>query len=299
MGWKLKGSPKTVKITSRLAKEWADMDAAHIDRPLSERRLMVHRNTYRKGGFRPVLWARAYCKELEDWYRVNGKHTSTLFASEDLGRGQDLYATIEEYECDTVEDMAKLYATFDSQVQSRTSTDINMSFAAAIPELKDVDAKIINICVGALNWIVSASPGGGKLTAMEKAEAMFDNIDFVLFIDKMINGVIFEKSIHLRRVPVVKAMLDTYRKAKAAATEFWLAVRDETGEKPDLPDRKLAKFLVQMRLAMGTGRGTIPDRFRITPREFYYKSITAWNAWRKGASTDLKYFPNAKLPAIG
>lgn len=299
MAWKLKGTPKTVKITPKLALEWAEMDGAHIDRPLSERRLMVHRNTLKRGGFRPVAWAKAYCKELDDWYRVNGKHTSTLFSSEDLSKAQDLYAIIEEYECDTVEDMAKLYSTFDSQTASRKSSDINHSFAQSIPELREVDGKVLNLVVGAMDYSKhpGASSGGDYSTAMDRAEALFDNIGFVLWVNKILNDVNWVQSVHIRRMPVVAAMYNTYQKSMKASNDFWLAVRDMTGTTPDLPDRKLALFLAQMKIAQGKSKG-IPERFRLTPREFYYKCISAWNAWRKGAKTELKYFANAKMPAI-
>lgn len=300
MGWKLRGSPKTHKITAKLAKEWAEMESAIQDRPLSERRLQVHRNTLNKDGFRPVLWAVAYCKELEnDHFRINGKHTSTLFASVDLSKHQDLYATIEEYECDTIEDMAALYATFDTQIQSRNTTDINRSFASAIPELKEFDNKTINLIVSAIEYSKNPhkSSGGSSRTAMDRAEELFDNIGFAQWVNKLLNDVDYKASIHLRRVPVMAAAYGTYQKSMKAATEFWTAVRDMTGDKPNLPDRKLALFLVQMKIATSTTKG-IPDRFRLTPREFYYKSLTAWNAWRKGTTTELKYYANAKLPAI-
>jgi len=39
-------------------------------------------------------------------------------------------------------------------------------------------------------------------------------------------------------------------------------------------------------------------KVRILPREFYVRSIKAWNAWRKKETTDLKYFPDAKIPAV-
>lgn len=114
MGWQLDGIPKTYKVTPKLATEFAEMEAVNIDRPLSERRLQVYERQVHSGGFRPVTWAKAYCTETDAIYRVNGKHTSTLFSRLPKELLNDLHVIIEEYICDTLGDVANLYSTFDS-----------------------------------------------------------------------------------------------------------------------------------------------------------------------------------------
>ncbi len=136
MGWKLISKPQTVRVTKKIAKEFAEMDPAPHDRPLSERRLQVYQRIFTDGGFRPCTWAKAICEETNGIYRVNGKHTSTFLSG--LETLPEYYVTIEDYQCDTLEDVARLYATFDSKMQSRTASDINMSFAATIPELREL-----------------------------------------------------------------------------------------------------------------------------------------------------------------
>jgi hypothetical protein len=301
MAWKLRGAPKTVRITNKLAKEWSEMPSAHVDRPLRERRLGVYRTMLEGGLFRPVSWAKAYCKEIDEWERVNGKHTSTLFAMVDLTKFQDLYAVIEEYDCDSIEDVARLYSTFDSATQARNSTDVNRSFAATVPELRAMDEKAINLFVSAIAYSKnpSISSGSHTNTAMDRAEDMLDHVPFCVWAHEIMYGQgLTKQAAHLRRQPVVAAMFATYNKAKGAATEFWTAVRDETGTTPDVPDRKLARFLLQMKLAATGQSNGIPKRFRLTPKEFYVKSILAWNAWRKKTITHLKYFADAELPTV-
>lgn len=296
MGWQLKTNPKTVRITKKLAAEWADMEAVGTDRPLSESRLAVYRKMLAEGAFRPVAWAKVYIKELGGWYRVNGKHTSTLFSTADTPDGLEVYAVIEEYECETVQEAVDLYATFDSKVQSRNSTDINRQFASVIPELKGMEVKTVNLLVGALNY-TPASDSASR-TVAEKAEQLFDNVPKCVWLVDVLGSRGKGQAVGfnpLWRVPVAAAMFKTYDKSQKAATDFWMAVRDETGAKPDLPDRKLAKWLNSMRLVTGSYHGT-PQRFRTLPREFYVKCITAWNAWRAGEKTELKYFAGAKLP---
>lgn len=302
MAWELSGTPKTVKVTTKLAKEWADMEAVHIDRPLSERRLQVYEKMVRAGGFRPVTWARAYCKETDQMLRVNGKHTSTLFANLPPELLTNLYVVIEEYEADALGDVANLYATFDSKTMTRTASDIYASFAATIPELAELDRRTIGLLVGALDYASNPSVnyGGSQhgtaiKTTAEKAEELFDNVDVCQWLTSVLPGGTHTNA-HMFRVPVAAAMVNTWRRSRSAATEFWLAVLNETGTSPNLPDRKLAKWLTQNRVSIG-GRASTPQRFKTGPKEFYVRCIHAWNAWRKNETTNLNYYPTKPVPS--
>lgn len=299
--WNLKNAPKSHRVTNKLASEFAEMEAVNIDRPLSERRLQVYERMVRAGGFRPVTWAKAYCLETDQWYRVNGKHTSTLYSRLNLKEVPEQTVIVEEYDCETLSDVAQLYATFDSKTMTRTAGDINHSFAVTIPELKDIERGLINLLVAALDYeetpSLSGSSGSGK-TAAEKAEKLFDNVEVCQWVVSLIpNRGGSGKVGPLCRAPVVAAMIGTYRKAKADATRFWLAVINETGTSPTMPDRKLAKWLGTMRVNHGS-RSTTPLRFKAQAKEFYVKCIHAWNAWRKDEATNLQYHTDKPIPSI-
>jgi hypothetical protein len=296
--WRLVGNPKTMKVTANLAKEFAEMEAAIHDRPLSERRLQVYERIIRSGGFRPVSWAKAYCKETGQTYRVNGKHTSTLMKGlADADDLPELYAVVEVYECDGLDDIAKLYATYDSRIQSRTASDINMSFASCIPQLKDVAPRIINLSVAAISFAEHRGDYGNVQPA-DRAEKLLDGFDFTLWLSELIastnkNGA---NNNHLRRIPVCGAMKLNYDKSKRSATEFWSAVRDDTDPQPNMPTRKLSRFLLT-NAAVGAHKDR-RNRFIRSNKEFFVKSLHAWNAWRLGETTNLNYFANASIPDV-
>lgn len=295
--WSPIGKPRTVPATVRLAREWSNMEAARVDRHLSERRLTVYRKMLAEKAFRPVSWAKVHCKETNQEYRVNGQHTSALFSSVDESQLDGVYVVIEEYEADTLEDVARLYGTFDSPNQVRNAGDIYRQFAAVIPELAAIDHKFVGLAVHALaldKWKVFE--GGGGVSAMERGELLFDNVDEVLWLYEML-GTQRRTVAHLWRGPVAAAMVGSYRRSKKAATDFWLAVRDETGLSPKMPDRVIAKYLLTHSVNRGLGAGR-PARFRIKAKEFYVKCVHAWNAWRKDQTTDLKYFEDAKIPSF-
>lgn len=304
MGWKLIDKPKTVLVTKKLAKQFAEMDPAPHDRPLSEKRLTVYAKLLNEKKFRPVTWASAICEETGNVYRVNGKHTSTLLAG--IEKTPEFYVTIEEYECPTLEDVAQLYATFDSAIQSRSARDIYLSFAGTIPELKEVPSKFIQVAVAGMSYAKMGADVYGASQPAERAEMLIEHPQFVLWMTSIFSGAatthesgIASKSklkcAHMIRQPVAAAMFASWEKAKGAATEFWTSVRDESGTNPQGPDRKIGRFLLTI------GMAERPNRSKAKTaglREIYVKCLHAWNAWRKGETTNLNYFANAKVPTV-
>jgi hypothetical protein len=291
--WSMKAKPVTLKATKALANEFVEMEPAPHDRPLSERRLMVYEKMFKAGGFRPVTWAKCHCEETGTTYRVNGKHTSVLLSG--LDEIPPFYVVVEEYEAETLEDVAKLYATFDSRSMVRTTADINRSFAAAIPEIADISSRLINVLVGGISytrWLDHY----GSIPPAERAEQLLDCVDFCLWTNGIFNGSEHLHR-HMARVPVVGAMKLTFDKSKKDSTTFWTAVRDETGTTPTLPDRKLARFLVTSSLQGKQVPGILRNR-NVSAREFYVKSIHAWNAYRNNKQTDLKYYANVDIPKV-
>lgn len=253
---------------------------------------MVYQRILKAREFRPVSWVSCFCKETGSTYRINGKHTSTVFSGhEDLA---DLYAVVEHYEADTLEDVARLYGTFDSRTQVRNASEINRSFAGAMPELAPLNGRLLNAVVTGIAFEKWQQSYSAQQTAAERAEALFDHAPFALWVHGLLG--VSRQHYHLNRSAVVAGMLATWKKARPESTVFWEAVRDETGAKPNLPDRALARFLRTMSVGFGAGARQ-PRSKRATGREFFVKSLHAWNAWRRGEMlAELKYFPAAGIP---
>jgi hypothetical protein len=297
MSWKQIEKPRTVIASKALVKEFAEMEPAPYDRPLSERRLQVYERILRNGEFRTVIWASAVCVETGAVYRVNGKHTAVLLSKQDPL--PEFHVTVERYQCDRLSDVAKLYNTFDSNLSSRTVSDINAAFAATLPEIRGVPHRMVNLAVGA---VASAKWSEGELRRIppaERAEELVDNTDFVLWLHSFLPAVSGSgPHRHIVRLPVVQAMYSTFRKAKNDSDKFWRAVKEEDAPDRDDPSRVLARYLV--RVAMGGGRvsGLKEGKKLVTGREIYVKCLHAWNAWRKGETTALNYHPKSPVPAV-
>lgn len=296
--WKLMGTPKVVKMTPAIAREFMEMEAAPGDRELSDSRAERLKAMVCANGFRPCTWAKAYVKETGKTYRVNGKHTSNIM-SELNGETKGLFAFVELYECDTLDDLAKLYATFDSRLSARSTGDINRSFSHAIEELRGVTAKTINVAISGIAIATWGESYSRETTPDQRAELLRANTDFVLWIDGLFHGVTNKDRGAICRAPVVAAMYLTRQKDKKAADEFWRLVRDGSGQKNTSGDRRLNKYLLTTAV-MGGGNRRVRSAGSglATGHEMLVKCIHGWNAWRRGAVTDLKFYPKAEFPKV-
>jgi hypothetical protein len=302
--WKVVGKPVSVPVTKELIAEWRGMKRVKKERPLTEKRVGLHRKSLREGTLRPVTWSKVWCEETGEWLAVNGKHTAEMLWRE-LEAGNEevvlgMVVTLEEYWAETLEDVARLYATFDSRVMMRTAGDINASFAGTLGELTGVGRQTINLAVAGMafhEW--PGSQGGGHKQATERAELMLECPEFVVWLDAvMTEGGKREgarTAAHLRRRPAVAAMYGSWKKDREGAGRFWRAVRDETGATPALACRRLARYLRET--GVDTGNGSKRGK-RADPREMYVKCIHAWNAWRRGVWTALQYHADAPIPAF-
>jgi len=300
MGWKMSGEkPRTMLATKALVKEFVEMEPVPYDRPLSERRLQVYRHVLSRGEFRPVTWASVHCHETNCVYRVNGKHTATMLST--MNPIPEFYVTVERYVCDSLQDAANLYNTFDSKMATRTTNDINWAFAATIPELKDVPKRLINHTVAAASY-KKWGDKGKDVPAAERAEELMDVYPFALWLHGVLgagSGGANVTSKHLFKQPVVNAMMATYDRLPQKSKEFWEAVKTESDPDRDSPTRTLARYLIRASLAGGSGthsRGS--GKKLVDPREVYVKCLHAWNAWRRGERTSLNYHANAPIPDV-
>lgn len=296
MPFKMVEKPRTVLASASLVKEFVDMEPAMYDRPLSERRLQIYERILKAGAFRPVVWASAVCYETNCTYRVNGKHTSIMLSMQ--SPLPTFYVTVERWGCDTLKDVGALYNTYDSNLASRSANDINHSFAAAIPELRDVPGKLINLTVSAAAFLKWDENVLKRVPQAERAEELVERAYFVKWLREVIANTDTKKmgpAKHLLRSPVVCAMMATHDRAPHVATDFWTQVRDESHADRNDATRVLARFLVRVGVASGKG---VSGKYTVTHREMYVKCLHAWNAYRAGEATSLQYHPKAPVPKV-
>jgi hypothetical protein len=282
-------APRPIQISRKIAEAHAALPNIRNDRQLKQERIEAYKSMIANRTMRPVTWATARCVETGETYRVNGQHTAHAYMQVEQVP-EDSYAMLEEYVCDTLEDVARLYQTFDSKSANRSQSEIFRAFAGTNERLGDVQSKIVDKCVSG----IAVARGGGRIVydrftnaTADKAIDMLNNIDFVVWVNEHFkNG----QHSHMVRVGCIAAMFSSWQKCQRDCKSFWLEVRDETNTDSEHPSRKLSRFLLKYSATAKAGRDSI--------RHEYVVCLQCWNSYRKKKPVRIAYQPTAEVPAV-
>jgi hypothetical protein len=293
--FKLVQEPKRVRLTKRFVKEFKELPPCPGNRRLDKRRLRSLREAEKRGELRPPEWAWALCRQTGDKYKLNGNHTTELFLELPASKLKEHSAIMSGYVCDTLEDVAKLYGTFDPRSSARTQGDLSQAVASSDELLAGLPQYFRNCLVAGLGYHREgvSEKANGKLTAMERSVLLLEDRDFISWVFRLLSTA--DNDRYLLRRAVVAAMYETYRVAgKVVANKFWTKVKDGSDPNSKSPTRLLQMYLLRHSVSLNARSSTR----NATPREMYCKCVAAWNAFRKKAPTDLRYHPDSPLPKV-
>jgi len=280
-------STRTRTLTTKLAQEFMAMQPFPGDRPLSQTRLRYLESEVAAERFHGCVWATFECDEDGQVYRVNGKHTSHLFADPSFNLPH-VRITIKCFSGITMRDGAECYQTFDDSSCSHTASDVNRSVAGCIDDLAIVPNRIISLCVQGMSIITFGIDYGtrrGGMGKKDRAALLYNNVAFCLFVRELATDS--DSFNMLRRGPVAGAMFSNYRESPELATEFWTAVRDGTSVSPESPDRVLQRYLMTKNLNIGAGvRGGITKKRHVTRQEMHEFCLSSWVKWLEERKAD-------------
>ncbi len=233
----------------------------------------------------------AICKyNSDEQVLVNGQHSCTAVKT----TLASVPAIVEYYECESKDDLALLYSQFDSVLSSRTTNDIART---ALNRLSvSWHERTVQLMVQALAFVQN----GSKFRNMSRDQKVFllerSHIPAGNFIEKLFFGAVKGQPSprHMMSIPIVAAMLETYAKNPADAVKFWTSVRDGDSLVVDSPEFKLREYLKTGSYAKNKRFGTNS----LLIREAYVKARHAWNAYRSGTRTNLKYYKETSVPSL-
>lgn len=258
-------STTTVPLTRELAEEFATMPTWRGERPLRPARLAFLRCRLADGKFHPPRWART--RLADRLYRVNGQHSSYMLANLDGEFPFNLPVIIDDYLCDSEQDLCELFAQFDVPQSVRTQADLANAHACVHPDLEGIaPSRVDNATAG----IALAMQNGQsrKLDREERARLVHMHPDFVRW------AAPYLRDRKLQRPGVAAAMFITYRYHPEVADEFWGFVKDTNHADPKHPTKVLGRFL-----ADSLYRRADPETGRAwTSHAYYVKCLHAWNA---------------------
>lgn len=201
---------------------------------------------------------------------------------------------VEEYRCETLDDVADLYATFDTRESVRSQREVNNVVASVTEGLESVPANILAILVGGMNFHFNPNGGIKNKSGRERAAIVRDHVPFVQFFmslapdGKFANGFKY----HLCRVGVVAAVFAIWLEYQEESRDFWEKVRDGDGSSdPKEARRRLNALLAGIAASRGKGGRGVADS-----KDIYKKCLKYWNNYRTNKVTGAKR--SRKIPEI-
>lgn len=203
-------------------------------------------------------------------------------------------AVLQEYHLNGEDDeqaMARVFSQFNVD-RVRQRGDIAWIYACELG-WQSWSRRTVTIAASALT-IAEKGDGtyGSDLSKDESAALLAANVRVCEWLNAMEIG----SCRHLRRAPVAAAMVMTWRKSQKAASEFWTAVKDGDMLAKGDPRHTLREFLLSATLHGGNARSSRDGKEAVDCRAVGAKCIHAWNAWRRGEQTNLKYYATAAFP---
>lgn len=276
---------KTLPLTIELAKKFAEMNKFCGDRALRKEISEMLRARIADGLFHTPKWATAYLDG--QMYRVNGQHSSTVLAEENGNFPKGLLVVIDEFACDTADDLATLFDQFDNSVSARRVRESYNAHAKTITALTDIKARVIEKAVAGIALSIEMSTGQ-RLAGNERTHLIHENTEFICTFAADDELGLAIRSI--ARAPSVAAFYTIWSKLpelRDKCREFWVLVGREDHPETNNATRVLARFLRECNRAA---------KAQWSQRAIYSKCIHGWNAFRKDQGTALSYFVNSPVP---
>ena len=278
-------STEVVPLTLEISKHYDRMATLLGDRnpdsPRGKTRVAYLYNLLRSGLFHSPVWSTVQvASEKGKKYRVDGGHSSRMLTQAGADFPENLSVTVRSFRVPDIETAVYLYEQFNASFSTRTQTDLIKNRAAYEKQLRNIAPTYIGRALYGIACHFSLRNPGEPVETLDYI-SMYP--DFI----KQVSEVI--KKRHMQLTGVVGTMFSTWATSKSLSNEFWRMVNDESSPEPECPTRILAKFLMKMTLDKN-------QAMQWPKRAIYVKCHHAWNAWRTGEGTRLKYVHGAPLP---
>lgn len=281
---------RTVELTPKFAADFLEyaefyVGDAKVDRHLDERHVIYLTREMLGGSF---LWEHVnlvICNLDGRDYRLNGQHTcwARLYADEQgLPKENRCPIQVLKYEAKNLDDMRRLYASLDA-AKPRSESDKIAALMSGTDGFLGYKKSYLTLLAHAMAlWQWESMNTRSLHKASERAYLLLK--DYTKVAQQA--GVLLRESKpaefkHMRRAPVIAAVLATMNKAPQIALEFWRTIRDGIGlENKEDPRYVLRQYLLTTTLASSSSPGK--DAKKISSEEMYRACIHGWNAYRAG-----------------
>lgn len=225
------------------------------------------------------------------YVKMNGQHQCNAV----ILSGIPIMAKVERFTCEDERDMAKLFREYDGH---RIRSIGDCVYAEAQAHGIDWPGKLPQLIVAA----AAILEGSTHKTKGKKVELLVPYrkhgervVQIIVGADE---GTWKNSTAHIRRKPVVAAMLLTIKQDTKDATDFWTKVRNGELLKRTDPEFKLREFLLTS-VSRRTESPAVGYKI-VTDHEFMHRCISLWNQHRKRkeAKNMPRYSASSEIPKV-
>ncbi len=272
-------STTVVKLTQKIAREFAEMKPSPSERTFRPSRVAYLRARLSESTFHSPRWS--FANLNGEPLRGNGQHSSIMLnelSDEEWKMSVNgMQVIIDEFICESVNDLPDLFSQFDPRESVRTRLDLVRAHSGIHSSLDDIKPSHVSYAIAGISFFKNdffpnGNRGEFRITQNEKAREIQFNVDFVEWASQ------FYMTQYMRKPGVSAALFATYESDVEKAKEFWDAVVSEKYN-PEHPTRILSHYLRDAYHKKMRGGKVIPHT------TFYIKSIHAWNSFMYDAKT--------------
>lgn len=298
----------TVELTHDLAHELLAMPAFTAERPLRKKHVADLVKHMERGTFHwnlvTVITCR--CREAHDGqpsgteFRMNGQHTCQ--ARLHLAGSVRSPVKMVRYSAETQADLRRLYSTIDRGAP-RTRSNVIASYIVGTDQFKGCPANIRKVLAPGMSmWKWESHHERQSHDSEDIAYLLLkEERSLVSAIVNFLAPLSLDDTKHLRRAPVVAAMLETFCKSPEHAGEFWISVATGLDIKSASdPRKRLHKLLLTTAVMAGAGahnKARLGTKV-LAGEAMYRVCIGCWNAWREGRDVSTLRVPSQRLEAV-
>jgi hypothetical protein len=276
-------SRSTKELDQDFATEILNLPEFSSDRPLDNGHVVRLLNAMKRGTFLPEQVQIVTCTNGGKEYRMNGQHT--CWARLEMETKYRCPIQHLRYTAKTENDMRRLYASID-RMKSRSMGNVVCSYLFDTEEWKAFSKRTLMKLAEALAfWLWQGDHERGMHDGDDRAYLL--TTEYFKLGQSVATFVEQSKgtgSNHVRRRPVIAAMLATFARSAPASLEFWSAVRDGTGF-GNKNDSRLVLRNMLVTSSISIGKGATIDKKSVSSEEVYRWCVYAWNAFRRGDAT--------------
>lgn len=260
-----------LQLTRELAIEVCNLERVPGERRLTNQRVTHLEREIDAGLLTTFRWCTAQIKGESKIYRVNGQHTSHIFANRRKPVGT---VVMERYLCDTLEDVLSLWSRFDPTISSRSKKDVLNNTLEGHEDFRDLPINQGQIALNACSTVEFGDGYKNKVTNFEKAQAGVARKDFVVWAARALTHP------KCHRVGVFVAAYQTFKESVSNASVFWKEVQDGSNPNPKSPSRALERLLLEH--CGGNGGHGKTGKKSLKWDQFAEYALYAWKHWLAG-----------------